>query len=249
MSLPKLKTQSLVNSVFNSVSSKYDVMNDVMSFGIHRLWKKTFVEKAIQPQKGMSILECAAGSGDISFRILDQWRKMGATDCQLMITDINASMLETARTRLANTAILDNLPGIKTSFDILNAQEIPESLNESFDCYVCAFGMRNMPNLDVALRSAHRVLKKGGTFHCLEFSKVQNPLFRAFYDIYSTQVIPPTGHLITGSWESYEYLVDSIRLFPEQAVLAHMLEKAGFFGVKYFNMTNGIVCVHSAVKM
>ena len=243
------KTQKLVNGVFDSVSTKYDIMNDVMSLGIHRYWKNYFVNKAIKPCSNTAILECAAGSGDISFRILDKWRKNACKNCKLVITDVNNSMLQNARDQYDRSEKIMLDENINVSFEIMNGEKIPDSYRNSFDSFICAFGMRNMPHLDVALKEAHKVLKNGGTFHCLEFSKVQNPLFKAVYDVYSSQIIPPTGHLITGSWDSYQYLVDSIRLFPEQPVFAHMLEKAGFFGVKYTNLTNGIVSIHSAIKI
>ena len=243
------KTQKLVNGVFDSVATKYDIMNDVMSVGIHRWWKNYFVRKVIKPCSNTSILECAAGSGDISFRILNEWKRQSCNNCKLVITDINDAMLQNAKRRYYQSSDLRSCETISASFEIMNGENIPKSYSESFDSYICAFGMRNMPNLDVALREAHRSLKRGGTFHCLEFSKVQNPMLRALYDVYSSQVIPPAGHLITGSWDSYQYLIESIRLFPEQAVFAHMLEKAGFYGVKYINLTNGIVSIHSAIKV
>ena len=216
-----------VLSVFHNVADNYDMMNDVMSAGVHRLWKDHFVQK-IQPDRSMKLLDVAGGTGDIAFRFLE--RGGG----EVVVCDINKSMLGVGEDRAASRGFADS----QISWVEGDAQALSFEDN-SFDCYTIAFGIRNVVKVDAALREARRVLRPGGRFLCLEFSKVRGPGLAALYDLYSFQVIPPVGHVIAGDWSSYQYLVESIRQFPDQDTFASMIRDAGFGFVKYENLTGG----------
>lgn len=232
---PEEKT-SLVRGVFNSVASRYDLMNDAMSAGMHRLWKRDFVG-SVDTRPNMQCLDVAGGTGDIAFRLRDR----GAA--QVTVCDINHKMLVEGKKRADDQ---NRLTGIE--FACGNAESLPFPDNH-FHLYTIAFGIRNVTYIDKALQEAHRVLKPGGRFLCLEFSKVQPEAFARIYDAYSFHVIPRLGGLLAGDRDSYQYLVESIRQFPKQDVFADMIRAAGFAKVRYTNMTGGIVAMHSGYKL
>jgi len=232
--------QDLVNDVFHDVAERYDVMNDIMSFGMHRLWKDAMVA-ALNPgqRPGFSVLDVAGGTGDIALRILDASRGRA----RVTVLDINGSMLAVGRRRAERRGIGDRL-----NFVEANAEDLPFA-PDGFDAYTIAFGIRNVPHIDTALREACRVLKRGGRFLCLEFSQVDTPLLDRAYDVWSHNAIPQFGRLVTGRDEHYRYLVESIRKFPNQEDFAAMIEAAGFARVKWTNYSGGIVALHSGWKL
>ena len=232
--------QPLVNEVFHNVARRYDMMNDLMSAGMHRVWKSAFVDWLSPPKRsGWKALDVAGGTGDIAFRILE------ASDRKADVTvlDINGSMLEVGRDRAAKKGIAEHL-----SFVEANAEELPFP-DKSFDAYSIAFGIRNVPRIDVALSEAFRVLKTGGRFMCLEFSEVEMPMLDKFYDAWSFNAIPAIGKAVTGDGDSYRYLVESIRKFPGQEDFAAMIRNAGFSRVAYRNYSGGIAAAHSGWKL
>ncbi|MCU0830924.1 MAG: bifunctional demethylmenaquinone methyltransferase/2-methoxy-6-polyprenyl-1,4-benzoquinol methylase UbiE [Rhizobiaceae bacterium] len=227
--------QEKVNAVFHSVARRYDMMNDLMSGGLHRAWKDAMVS-ALAPAKTrpFHVLDVAGGTGDIAFRILHASPSAEAT-----VLDINGSMLEVGRDR-AVKAKLDT----RCDFVEANAEELPFP-DRSFDAYTIAFGIRNVPDIPKALREARRVLKTGGRFLCLEFSEVTQPILDRVYDAWSFNAIPRIGKAVTGDAESYQYLVESIRKFPRQDVFAGLIRDAGFSRVSWRNYTGGIAALHS----
>jgi len=232
--------QTLVNDVFHKVAKRYDIMNDVMSAGLHRVWKDAMVA-SLHPRKEASykVLDVAGGTGDIAFRIVEASdRKAHAT-----VLDINGSMLGVGSERAAKKGLNDNLTFVEA-----NAEELPFESN-SFDAYTIAFGIRNVPRIDVALSEAYRVLKRGGRLLVLEFSEVDMPLLDRIYDQWSFKAIPRFGKMITGEAEPYQYLVESIRKFPNQRDFAAMIGKAGFSRVTFTNYTGGIAALHSGWKI
>ncbi|MEM7680110.1 MAG: bifunctional demethylmenaquinone methyltransferase/2-methoxy-6-polyprenyl-1,4-benzoquinol methylase UbiE [Pseudomonadota bacterium] len=233
---PEEKTGKVIG-VFDSVASKYDIMNDFMSGGLHRVWKDRFV-RDIRPKAHYKYLDVAGGTGDIAFKIR---KKIGCTS-DITVFDLNENMLRVGRDRAINKGWLDGF-----TWNTGNAESLPFPDN-SFDIYTIAFGLRNVTHIDTALKEAHRVLKPGGRFFCLEFSHVEEPAFAKLYDIYSYNVIPRIGQIITKDRESYQYLVESIRKFPTQRNLKERLEAAGFATAKYTNLSGGIVAVHQALK-
>lgn len=232
---PDEKT-NLVLDVFKNVASRYDIMNDVMSGGIHRIWKNKFV-KQINPQAGDKILDVAGGTGDIAFRHYSHTN--GQSD--ITVSDINPAMLAVGKDRAYDRAIA-NMKWIEA-----NAEKLPFP-DDEFDIYTIAFGLRNVTHIDNALAEASRVLKKGGRFYCLEFSHVDDPLIKKIYDGYSEKLIPKFGEIITNDGDSYQYLVDSIRKFPHRELLKKRLENAGFSSVSYKTMTFGVVAIHEAIR-
>ena len=232
--------QSKVNDVFHSVARRYDLMNDFMSLGVHRLWKDAMVTKAAPSKKQpWASLDVAGGTGDIAFRMVEASNK----NAHVTVLDINGSMLEVGRDRALKKGLGDNVDFIEA-----NAEELPFQDN-MFDVYTVAFGIRNVPRMDHALAEAHRVLKPGGQFLCLEFSEVDVPMLDKFYDLWSFNAIPPIGKAVTGDAESYQYLVESIRKFPNQGSFANLVRDAGFSRVDYRNMTGGIAALHSGWKI
>lgn len=232
--------QGLVNEVFHKVAKRYDIMNDVMSAGLHRAWKDGMVA-ALNPRKeaGYKVLDVAGGTGDIAFRIIEASdRKAHAT-----VLDINGSMLGVGEERAAKKGISENLTFVEA-----NAESLPFEAN-TFDAYTIAFGIRNVPRIDVALSEAYRVLKRGGRLLVLEFSEVDLPLLDRVYDAWSFNAIPQFGKMITGDAEPYQYLVESIRKFPNQEDFATMIRQAGFSRVTYTNYTGGIAALHSGWKL
>jgi len=233
---PEHKT-ALVRGVFDSVADKYDIMNDLMSAGVHRLWKDRLIRE-IRPRNNMKFLDVAGGTGDIAFRI-----KKAAPDANITIFDLNSEMLNVGRNRAIDKGWLNGFEWITG-----NAESLPFP-DESFDVYTIAFGLRNVTRIDTALREAHRVLKPGGRFFCLEFSRVQNPFLARVYDEYSYRIIPKIGEMVAKDRESYQYLVESIRKFPPQKELARRLKEAGFSTSNFQNLSLGVVALHKALKV
>lgn len=222
--------ETLVGGVFSSVASRYDVMNDAMSAGLHRLWKDTFVGHVNVPPTA-AILDLAGGTGDIAVRLHKR------TGAEVTICDINADMLSVGRARQFDKARAQGL-----HWTCGNAEMLPVA-DRSQDVITIAFGLRNVTHIDQALAEAYRALKPGGQFLCLEFSKVPAPLAKV-YDLYSFHVIPRVGQLLAGDRDAYQYLVESIRMFPAQEELAARMRTVGFSQVSYTNLTMGVVAVH-----
>jgi demethylmenaquinone methyltransferase/2-methoxy-6-polyprenyl-1,4-benzoquinol methylase len=227
--------QHKVGEVFHSVAKKYDVMNDVMSAGMHRIWKRFAVDTSGVKQ-GDKVLDIAGGSGDLS-KLFSQ--KVGSTG-SVVLTDINASMLAVGRDRMIDAGL--NVPATQC-----NAEQLPFADN-SFDCVIVAFGLRNMTHKEIALKEMQRVLKTGGRLLVLEFSKVWQPLEK-IYDAYSFKLLPLMGKLIAKDAESYEYLAESIRMHPNQETLKQMMTDAGFSRVDYYNLSAGVVALHKGYKL
>ncbi|MFT4727007.1 MAG: demethylmenaquinone methyltransferase/2-methoxy-6-polyprenyl-1,4-benzoquinol methylase [Granulosicoccus sp.] len=228
----------MVGQVFDSVASKYDVMNDLMSFGVHRLWKRfTLDQSGVRP--GQAVLDIAGGTGDLAGQFSKRVGKGGL----VVLADINASMLFTGRDKLLDKGLIDNL-----DYAQANAENLPFA-DESFDCITIAFGLRNVTDKDKALRSMNRVLKPGGRLLVLEFSKPVLPLLSKAYDAYSFAALPMMGKLIANDAESYRYLAESIRMHPDQETLKDMMDQAGFVKTKYHNLTGGIVALHKGYKV
>jgi demethylmenaquinone methyltransferase/2-methoxy-6-polyprenyl-1,4-benzoquinol methylase len=228
----------MVRQVFDSVATNYDLMNDLMSGGIHRLWKSTLIEM-IKPRPGMTLLDVAGGTGDISFRFLDA---AGGT-ASAFVCDINEQMILVGRDRAIDRGVLDGVNWI-----VGDAEKVPLK-SRSVDVYTIAFGLRNVTRIDAALAEANRVLKPGGRFFCLEFSRVVLPVLRDIYDRYSFTVLPRLGQMVAGDREAYQYLVESIRQFPDQESLVGRIEAAGFGQVRYRNLTGGVAAIHSGWRL
>ncbi len=227
-----------VAEVFDSVASQYDLMNDLMSGGVHRLWKAAMIDW-LNPRPGQTLLDVAGGTGDIAFRFLDRANARPGANGKVILCDINANMLMSGRTRKEARVLEDQLHWVCG-----NAESVPLP-DRHVDAYTIAFGIRNVTHIDKALREARRVLKPGGRFLCLEFSDVQVPVLNDLYRRYSFTAIPEIGRLVTGDADSYRYLVESIRRFPNQELFARMIAEAGFSRVSYRNMSGGIAALHS----
>lgn len=226
-----------VKGVFDSVAGNYDIMNDVMSMGIHRLWKRQTIElSGIRP--GKTVLDLAGGTGDLSKAFAKRVGKTG----HVVLADINESMVRVGRDRLINEGIVGNV-----DYTITNAEALAFPDN-TFDLATIAFGLRNVTNKDKALAELYRVLKPGGQLMVLEFSKVTQPLFAKFYDFYSFNILPKMGKMIANDEESYQYLAESIRMHPDQETLKQMMLDAGFDKAEYLNMSEGIVALHRGWK-
>jgi demethylmenaquinone methyltransferase/2-methoxy-6-polyprenyl-1,4-benzoquinol methylase len=232
--------EGLVHEVFSSVARRYDLMNDLMSGGVHRLWKDAMIDW-LDPRPGRHYLDVAGGTGDIAFRIADSSRARGG-EAAITVCDINKDMLEEGMRRAAGKGE----HGIVWTCG--NAESLPLPSN-AFDAYTIAFGIRNVTHIDRALAEAHRVLKPGGRFLCLEFSKVEAPGLDTLYDAYSFSVLPRLGSMVAGDADAYRYLAESIRRFPSQTRFAKMIATAGFSRVKFRNMTGGVVALHSGWKV
>ncbi|VDK50051.1 unnamed protein product [Anisakis simplex] len=230
-----------VHQVFANVATKYDMMNDVMSMGIHRLWKDYFVNR-LTLTRNASVLDVAGGTGDIAFRTVRKFRK-GMGSGSVTVYDINQNMLDVGQMRADADKTIDKS---RLKWVCGDAEALPFKDN-SFDLYTIAFGIRNCTHVDQVLREAYRVLRPGGRFACLEFSEVASPL-KFFYDIYSFQVIPIMGQVIASDYNSYKYLVESIRKFPKQVEFSRMIEDAKFSKVRYENLSFGICAIHTALK-
>ncbi len=227
----------MVADVFHSVAARYDVMNDLMSAGIHRIWKRFTIELS-GVRRGNAVLDIAGGTGDLAARFSDIVGREG----RVVLADINDSMLQVGRDKLLDSGRHGNIEFVQA-----DAQFLPFP-DDSFDCITIAFGLRNVTDKDLALRSMLRVLKPGGRLLVLEFSKPQNELLSRAYDAYSFNVLPRMGKLVTNDAESYQYLAESIRMHPDQETLRDMMEDAGFGRVEYHNMTGGIVALHRGLK-
>src|SRR5262245_57233590 len=231
--------QTLVDGVFRSVANRYDLMNDLMSVGVHRAWKDALVTTVNPPktERPFAVLDIAGGTGDIAFRIATA----GGRGTRVTVGDINDEMLAVGRAR-ADEA------GLDVEFVQANAEALPFA-DRSYDAVTIAFGIRNVPRIPTALTEAHRVLRHGGRFLCLEFSSVDVPGFAALYDLYSFNVIPALGRAVAGDADAYRYLVESIRRFPRPDAFAEMMRAAGFARVTYQRMSGGIVALHSGWRL
>ncbi len=239
--VPLEDKQTLVDGVFHSVARRYDLMNDLMSAGLHRAWKNALVT-AVNPPKSdrdFRLLDVAGGTGDIAFRVIES----GGAGTYATVLDINAEMLSVGRERAETN-------GLSYAVDFIeaNAEHLPLP-DRTYDAYTIAFGIRNVPRIDAALREAFRVLRPGGHFLCLEFSSVDVPGLDRLYDLYSFNAIPAIGQMVAGDAESYRYLVESIRKFPKPQAFAAMMRDAGFGRVSYTPMTGGIVALHSGWRL
>lgn len=226
-----------VAGVFHSVAAKYDVMNDLMSAGIHRVWKRFTIELS-GVRQGNVVLDIAGGTGDLTAK----FSSLVGSDGRVVLADINDSMLNVGRDKLTDKGIAGNV-----FYTQADAQYLPFPDN-SFDCITIAFGLRNVTDKDMALRSMLRVLKPGGRLLVLEFSKPSNPLLEKAYDAYSFSLLPIIGKVVTNDSDSYRYLAESIRMHPDQDTLKNMMSEAGFDHCKYYNMTGGVVAVHKGIK-
>ena len=235
--VPEAKKAGKVQNIFNSVASKYDIMNDVMSLGIHRIWKEAMMDW-LAPKPGQKLLDVAGGTGDVSFKFLKRSGSGHAT-----VLDITENMLIEGRRRAEPDQILDSLDWI-----VGDAMFLPFADN-SFDVYTISFGIRNVTQPQEALNEAFRVLRPGGRLMVLEFSQIPVPLAQKAYDLYSFNVIPTMGKLITNDRSSYQYLVESIRKFPDQETFISMLQQAGFENTGYRNLSLGIAALHSGWKI
>ena len=234
--------QDLVNAVFHGVADRYDLMNDMMSLGVHRLWKDALVNTLAPSRSGTRpyrVLDMAGGTGDVAERIIN--RSLGYAE--VVVADINADMLRVGRERAQNWRF-----GSQASFVEANAETLPFA-DRSFDAYTIAFGIRNVPRIELALSEAHRVLKPGGRFLCLEFSQVDMPGLRSLYETYSRHVIPPLGGMIAGDAAPYRYLVESIERFPDAQRFAAMVAAAGFRRVTHKAFSGNIAALHGAWKL
>ena len=271
--VPEDDKERLVGNVFRNVAARYDLMNDVMSAGIHRLWKDTLVDMIgarSLGQANLQVLDVAGGTGDVAFRIADDLAASHASggpvvrglqparvlaraeeegedeEARVVVCDINPAMLAEGRTRADQ--LTPNAHRPRLDFVTADARKLPFD-DCSFDVYTIAFGIRNVTRIDEALAEAHRVLRPGGRFLCLEFSHVTHPVLASLYDKYSFAVIPAMGELVANDRASYQYLVESIRQFPKQGEFAQMLRDAGFRSVTYTNLTAGTVAIHSGFRL
>lgn len=227
----------MVHGVFTRVASKYDIMNDLMSGGVHRLWKDAMMDW-LAPRPGQRLLDVAGGTGDVAFRFLNR-----APQAQAVVCDMTESMLIAGRQRAEADKMADRLGWV-----VGDAMALPFE-NNSFDVYTISFGIRNVTRIADALSEAYRVLRPGGRLMVLEFSQIPNDLLQKAYDLYSFNVIPLMGQIVAGDRDSYQYLVESIRKFPDQESFATMIRQAGFDQVKYRNQTMGIAALHSGWKL
>ena len=229
--------QAKVAEVFHSVAAKYDLMNDLMSFGVHRLWKRITIDMSgVRP--GNRVLDLAGGTGDLTRK----FSKIVGPQGKVILADINSSMLNVGRDRLTDQGYVGNIEYVQA-----NAECLPFEDN-SFDVITIAFGLRNVTDKDAALRSMARCLKPGGRLLVLEFSKPTNPLMSKAYDLYSFTALPFMGKVVTNDAESYKYLAESIRMHPDQETLKSMMEEAGLVRCSYHNMTSGVVALHRGIK-
>lgn len=235
--VPKQDKVKRVAEVFHSVADKYDIMNDLMSFGIHRIWKKITIEYS-SVRKGQKVLDLAGGTGDLTAK----FSQIVGDDGLVVLADINESMLKVGRDKLRDKGLFKNIEYVQA-----NAEELPFADNY-FDCITISFGLRNVTDKQKALESMWRVLKPGGRLLILEFSKPQYQILNKAYDLYSFTMLPLMGKIVANDSDSYRYLAESIRMHPDQKTLKKMMEEAGFVDVKYHNMTGGIVALHTGFK-
>jgi demethylmenaquinone methyltransferase/2-methoxy-6-polyprenyl-1,4-benzoquinol methylase len=239
-SVPLDEKQDRVDEVFQKVATRYDLMNDLMSGGLHRLWKELLVTRANPPRtRPFRHLDVAGGTGDVALRIVEA----GGPATHVAVLDINGAMLDVGRERAQALG-----RGRQIDFVEANAESLPFE-SDLFDAYTIAFGIRNVPRIEAALAEAYRVLKRGGHFLCLEFSTVDTPAFERIYDLYSFSVIPQLGRLVTGDSDPYRYLVESIRMFPKPDAFAGMIRSAGFARVTHQPLAGNIAAIHSGWKV
>jgi demethylmenaquinone methyltransferase/2-methoxy-6-polyprenyl-1,4-benzoquinol methylase len=234
--------QGMVDEVFHAVADRYDLMNDLMSGGVHRLWKDAMVARLAPPKTGKlpyRVLDMAGGTGDIAERIVNA----SVGYAEVTVSDINSDMLRVGAERAKGWRFPDQVKFVQA-----NAEELPFA-DESFDAYTIAFGIRNVPRIDKALAEAHRVLKRGGKFLCLEFSQVDVPILDEVYRLFSDRVIPPMGRWVTGDAQPYQYLVESIRKFPTPERFIQMIGSAGFKRVTHTAFTGNVAALHTAWKL
>lgn len=234
--VPWEEKQRKVAGVFHSVAQKYDVMNDLMSMGVHRIWKRFTIELS-GVHRGQRVLDIAGGTGDLAAK----FARLVGPEGEVILADINDSMLKVGRDNLTDKGIVGNVQYVQA-----NAECLPFPDNH-FDCITIAFGLRNVTDKDKALRSMNRVLKPGGKLMVLEFSK-PNKMLSPFYDLYSFKLLPLMGKLVANDAESYQYLAESIRMHPDQETLKGMMEAAGFTQCEFYNLTGGIVALHRGYK-
>jgi demethylmenaquinone methyltransferase / 2-methoxy-6-polyprenyl-1,4-benzoquinol methylase len=239
--VPEAERQGLVNKVFASVADRYDLMNDLMSGGLHRLWKRELITLLNAPRGAtpFKLLDVAGGTGDIAMR----YAKDSGPNATAIICDISPEMLDVGRRRIKEAGLDQRIQCVEG-----NAEELPFE-SGSFDAYTIAFGIRNVTHIDKALAEAYRVLKPGGRWLCLEFSECQVPMLDRLYDFHSFEIIPRLGQVAAGDADSYRYLVESIRRFPKQEPFADLIRKAGFSRVTYRNLTGGIAAIHGGWKI
>lgn len=239
--VPEGDRQGLVNKVFASVADRYDLMNDLMSGGMHRLWKRELIAMLNAPRSvcPFKLLDVAGGTGDIAIR----YAKDTGPNATAVICDISPQMLEVGKRRIADSGLDGRISCVEG-----NAEELPFE-SASFDAYTIAFGIRNVTHIDKALAEAYRVLKPGGRFLCLEFSECRLPFLDRAYDFHSFEIIPRLGQLAAGDADSYRYLVESIRRFPKQEAFAELIRNAGFARVSFRNLTGGIAAIHGGWKI
>lgn len=243
--------ERLVGTVFGNVASKYDIMNDLMSAGVHRVWKNRLIQM-LSPMEDTQLLDVAGGTGDIAFRYLDHVRNFSANyhgdaapySAHVTVLDINAEMLKVGQQRADKLGYNDP---VEIDWVCANAEQLPIK-DASMDAYTIAFGIRNCTHIDKVLSEAYRVLKPGGRFMCLEFGRVQQPLVSSLYDLFSFEIIPKIGQVVAQDGDSYKYLVESIRKFPPQPVFAEMIKTAGFKQVEWEDLTFGVAAIHSGWK-
>ena len=240
--VPAAEKAGLVREVFESVAPRYDLMNDLMSGGVHRLWKNALVD-VLNPRPGEKILDVAGGTGDVAFRIHRRQVEKGGERPDVTVCDINTAMLAVGRDRAVDRGLLKGL-----AWATGDAENLPFP-DRSFAGYTIAFGLRNVTDIDKALREAHRVLKPGGRFYCREFSKVTSAPIGRVYDAYSSRALPFFGRIVAKDADSYRYLHESIRRFPSQRELARRLREAGFANVAWRDMTLGVVALHSGWRI
>jgi demethylmenaquinone methyltransferase/2-methoxy-6-polyprenyl-1,4-benzoquinol methylase len=234
--VPRAEKSARVRDVFDSVARRYDIMNDLMSLGVHRLWKRAFVT-ALGPRPHLRLLDLAGGTGDISF----QWRSRGGGP--VLLSDINGSMLSVGRARAENRGLVEGISWLVTDAEAL---PLPDRV---VDRVSIAFGLRNCTNKERVLAEARRVLKPGGQFFCLEFSKLQIAVAAPLYEQWSFKALPEIGARVANDRESYQYLAESIRMFPDQETLAGMMRGAGFARVNYRNLSGGIAAIHAGWRL
>ena len=235
---------SLVRAVFDGVAERYDLMNDLMSFGIHRLWKQSLIDW-LAPRAGMRLLDVAGGTGDIACRFLSRIASGRGQDESgyAVVCDINEAMMQKGRERAIDRGFVRNLAWLCGSAEALPVRD------RSVDAYTIGFGLRNVTDISAALREAHRVLAPGGRFLCLEFSRVATPILAELYERYSFSVVPVLGRIVTGQEDAYRYLVESIRRFPDAPALAERTREAGFARVRFRLLSGGIAALHSAWRI
>ncbi|MBO0735845.1 MAG: bifunctional demethylmenaquinone methyltransferase/2-methoxy-6-polyprenyl-1,4-benzoquinol methylase UbiE [Alphaproteobacteria bacterium] len=246
--VPESEKAPLVRAVFESVAPRYDVMNDLMSAGIHRWWKNEMVA-LLKPQRGQRLLDVAGGTGDIALRALPRLlpppdgSDSATEESGIIVCDVSEAMLAIGRARALDEGILSGIEWL-----CADAEQLPVA-DRSVDLYTIGFGLRNVTRIEGALAEARRVLKPGGHFLCLEFTPEISPFLQSLYDIYSFRIVPLLGQIVTGDREAYAYLVESIRRFPKQSDLAGMITQAGFDLVKFRNLTGGVAALHSAWRL